>query len=332
MMAERIHPLLAAAIAILLAGCAPERLQGVNLLQSRQISFEQEPTSQALRQVRALGANAVAVVVFLEQEAPASTAIARSPAVTDAQLVAAIRTARSQGFRVLLKPQLLVPGSWAGRIEPPDDAGWKAWFDTYTGHMVAYARIAQAETVDVLVIGTELRRADRRPEWPQVIEAVRAEFRGELSYAAHDVEGLNAFAHWGLLDSAAVTLYPPLGADPARATMRGHIDAAVARLKKSAATAGKPVWVAELGIQSRHGAQARPWEWRQPDHGAPPDPQLQADVIDLWLEALRGDWNRGVLLWAWSNDPSAGGGNDKDYLLQNKPAEGVLKCHWLHKC
>lgn len=326
----RVMALLTATL--LLAGCAPERLQGVNLLQSRSVSYEQAPTAVSLDRLRSLGANTVAVVVFLSQDAPDATEIGRSAAVSDAQLLAAIRAARGQGLRVLLKPQLLVPGAWAGRIEPPDEAGWAKWFDAYTQHLLAYARVAQDEGVEGLVIGTELRRADTRPEWPRVIAAVREVFRGELSYAAHDIDGFANFAHWPLLDSAALTLYPSLGSDADPAAMRVHVEAAVRRLRVLAESLDKPVWIAELGIQSRQGAQLKPWEWQFPDEHAAADAALQADVIALWLEALRGDWNRGVLLWAWSNDPAAGGPSDRDYLLQNKVVEEVLKCHWLRRC
>lgn len=319
-------------VATLLAGCAPERLRGVNLLQSRQVSYTQAPTAQSLKHLRSLGANAVAVVVFLEQRAPDATSIERSRAVTDAQLIGAIRAAHRRGLKVLIKPQMLVENSWAGRIEPSGDAGWQAWFDAYTGHLLHYAAIATAERAQGLVIGTELRRTDTRPEWREIIAKLRSIYTGELSYAAHDIDGLTIFAHWELLDSAAVTLYPSLGADPDREAMRVHVDAAIRRLRAAAGEIGKPVWIAEIGIQSRRGAQENPWEWRNPDPDAPAAADLQAEVIDLWLEALSGEWNKGVLLWAWSNDPSAGGAADRDYLLQNKPVEEVLRCRWSQEC
>lgn len=321
-----------ALLVLLLAGCAVQRLEGVNLLQSREVSFAQAPTSDALARLDELGANAVAIVVFLEQDGTDKTDIRRSAAVTDHELVAAIRAARRAGLRVLLKPQMLVADGWAGSIDAGSDAGWARWFKDYTRHLVAYARIAEAEGVDEIVIGTELRRADARPEWPRVIAAVRNAFSGKLSYAAHNLEGLTAFPHWHLLDRAAVTLYPSLGDSAERAAMQPRIQTTARKLKELAARIGKPLWIAEIGIQSRDGAQQHPWEWQNPDPHAVVALQLQADVIDLWLTALQGDWNRGVLLWAWSNDPAAGGPDDRDYLLQNKPVEEVLRCHWSRAC
>mgnify|MGYP003670306796 CR=1 FL=1 len=316
----------------LLAGCATERLDGVNLLQSREVSFTQPPTYQSLRAARALGANTVAVVTFLEQTSPESTRLRKSRAVSDAQLVGAIRAAKRAGVKVFVKPQLLIPDAWAGAIDPGSDAGWEDWFDAYRTHLVELAVLAESEDADGFVVGTELGRSASRAEWSDVIAAVRNVFSGTLTYAAHGVEGLNAFSHWHLLDLAGVTLYPSLGNNPERGAMQAHVEETTAQLRGAADRIGKPVWITEIGIQSRHGAQERPWEWRGMDADAPPDSGLQATVIDLWLEALAGDWNRGVLLWAWSNDPLAGGPNDRDYLLQNKPAEQVMRCRWKNLC
>lgn len=319
-------------VAIALAGCTPARLDGANLLQSRTVSFEDRETADALRQLRALGASTVAVVVFLEQDHPAATRMSRSDAVTDAQLVAAIRSARRHKLNVFIKPQFLVPDSWAGAIDPHTEADWETWFETYQDHLLHYAHLARQAGAQGFVIGTELARAAQRPEWANAIAALREHFPGTLSYAAHGVEELEAFAHWSLLDLAGVTLYPSLGEQPTRAAMEPHIKATVQQLQSAAAQIDTPLWIAEVGIQSRAAAQRNPWEWQDVDEAAAPDPELQATVIDLWLDALAGDWHQGVLLWAWSNDPRAGGPADRDYLLQNKPAERVMHCHWTPPC
>ncbi|MBA4742575.1 MAG: hypothetical protein H2060_07700 [Azoarcus sp.] len=316
----------------LLSGCATERLDGVNLLQSREVSFTQPQTFQSLRAARDLGANTVAIVTFLEQAAPESIQVRKSHAVSDAQLGSAIRAARRGGLKVFVKPQLLVGDGWAGSIDPGDDAGWRVWFDAYRTHLFELARLAEREEADGFVVGTELRLAAAREEWIDVIAQVRNIFSGTLTYAAHGIEGLNEFRHWHLLDLAGVTLYPSLGDNPDRSAMQAHIDLAAAQLKVAANHIGKPVWISEVGIQSRRGAQSEPWEWRHVDASSSADANLQATVIDLWLEALEGDWNHGVMLWAWSNDPQAGGPDDRDYLLQNKPVERIMMCHWRNRC
>lgn len=324
--------LLASVLAFALAGCATKRLQGVNLLQSSERSFADADTQKSLRALRALGANTVAIVYFLAQAAPDATDVTDSSAVTPAQLRAAIDAARAQGLQVWLKPQILLPASWAGAVEPGDDAGWSRWFASYGERLQDLARLAETKGVAGLVIGTELRQAGARPEWAGLIAALRRVYRGELSYAAHGVDGLAAFGHWHRLDSAAVTLYPSLGADPRPRAMQALLESEVMRLRQVAATIGRPLWIAELGLASRLGAQQAPWDWRVADPPLPPDPALQARVIGAWLAALDRDWNRGVLLWAWSNDPGAGGPADTSHLLQGKPAQEVMRCHWQRLC
>lgn len=326
------YALLFAGLALLLSGCSTGRIQGVNLLQSRTVSFEDPATGQSFRKLRELGANTVAVVVFLEQDTPNSTQIRQSPAVSDAQLRAAIRSARKRRLHVFVKPQFLIPDSWAGEIAFEQEADWRRWFAAYREHLLHYARLAHEAGANGFVIGTELRRTDRRPEWNELIAALREVFPGRLSYAAHELDGLAEFAHWKLLDLAGVTLYPSLGDSSEPSALRPHIHATAQRLRELSTRLDTPVWIAEIGLQSRAGAQAQPWEWRDVDQQATAAPRLQADVIDLWLQELAGDWNQGVLLWAWSNDPRAGGPQDRDYLLQNKPAEHVLHCHWASRC
>jgi len=95
----------------------------------------------------------------------------------------------------------------------------------------------------------------------------------------------------------------------------------------------KPLWIAEVGIPSRYGAQLKPWGWQGVDiHANPPDENLQALVLDIWLDALKGKWSYGVMLWNWSSDPYAGGSQDSGFTIQNKRAEQVIACHWINQC
>jgi hypothetical protein len=309
------------------------RIQGVNLLQSRRVDFTHASTLASLKELKAIGGNSVAVIPFLQQEQPNSIELRMAKAVTQTQLLGAIRSAHKLGLRVIVKPQILLPGSWAGAIDHPDDTAWQAWFEAYQEWLLHYARLAEAEGAAILVLGTELKNAGQRPEWVNLIGAVRQVYHGELSYSAHNLDGLKKFAHWHLLDSAAVTLYPTLGKTGQRADMKAIIQAQTANLRDFQKRLRRPIWVAEIGIASRQGAFAKPWAWNLPaDQVSQPDQHLQAQVLDLWLKALDGAWNRGVLIWAWYNDPRAGGSADTDFTPQNKLAATVLSCHWRWFC
>ncbi|MDJ0807292.1 MAG: hypothetical protein QNJ78_10705 [Gammaproteobacteria bacterium] len=319
----------ALALLTLLTACGRmERLQGANLLQSSSVAFEQAATEQSIRHLRQLGANAIALVAFLQQPAVDSTRMEAAGGMHEPGLRRTIRWAKSHRLRVLLKPQLLVPGSWAGAIAPTD---WDAWFTHYTAHLERLAQLAREEGVDSLVIGTELKQSTGQPHWLRLIRRLRKVYDGRLTYAAHGLEGVRQVTFWKQLDSAGVTLYPSLGDDLNRVPQR--IAAVKQDLHRLALDLPVPLWVAEVGIASRSQANQRPWAWQdlRPEE-QDVDLSLQARVLDLWLESLSVNWLEGVLIWAWYSDPAAGGAQDNGFTPQHKPAERVLSCQWSGRC
>src|SRR3989338_1075114 len=325
---------LAGVIALLSAGCAvPTKIKGVNYLQTEQITMDSRESYVSLLRVKNIGANTVAFIPFLQQSAPDRINVHLTDNVTDNQLRAGIRDAKALGFQIILKPQILVHNSWAGEIKMADDLNWRQWFNNYTKAIEHYADIAQEEKVDIMVIGTELNQTGHLPFWQELIAHIRSRFRGKLTYAAHNVAGIKQFRYWRLLDSIALTLYPSLGDKPERNAMTLHIKKTVDDLKATSIQYKKPLWIAEVGIPSRYGAQLKPWEWQGVDIQAnPPDEDLQALVLDIWLDALKGKWSYGVMLWNWSSDPYAGGSQDSGFTIQNKRAEQVIACHWINQC
>ena len=226
-----------------------------------------------------------------------------------------------------LKPQILVPGAWAGEIAPGDEAGWACWFNAYAQALWPLARLAGEENVDLLVVGTELKKTVTRPEWSGLIADLHGFYPGPLTWVFHAPEDIEAFSALSQLDSVGLSLYPPVGQAPAeiyRNTAWQRLS-----LKRLARTLPKPLWIGEVGIPSRAGAGWAPWVWAERAAGSPAaDPQFQAQALYAWLEALQGDWHQGVMLWNWMSDPDAGGPRDADYTPQNKPAEQVLRCAW----
>ncbi|HEX9859729.1 MAG TPA: hypothetical protein VGB23_00890, partial [Nitrospirota bacterium] len=298
-------------VLLLLSGCAVPRMKGVNYLQTGTVAMDDARSHASLLRLKALGANTVAFVPFLQQDAPGSVGVRFADNVTVGQLTAGIRDAKALGFRVALKPQILVKGDWAGGIKMPEASAWARWFSNYERALAQYAELAEKERVDILVIGTELNNAAPLPLWRPLIAQMRLRYRGKLTYAAHNVEGIGRFAHWDLLDGISVTLYPSLGDSPERAAMKTHIRKTVAELKEAGRKYDKPLWIAEVGIASRQSAQKKPWEWQGAElHERPADEGLQAEVLELWLDALNGRWNDGVLLWCWNSDPDSGGPQD----------------------
>ena len=270
-------------------------IRGVNLLQTSDVALNSPLLALSLKRLAATGATTVALVPFIRQSKPAAEELQLSEAVTDEQLIAGIRQVKKTGLRVIIKPQILLDKGWAGEIKPGSEAGWKRWFESYTGWMLHYAEIAQQEGAEILVMGTELKQTDQRQEWVKLIADVRRVFRGKLTYAAHNPDGVAGYAFWDRLDMIAVTLYPPLGEDVAREDVQRKIVGAVDLLEKHQRGINKDVLIAEIGVPSVAGGQQAPWEL--PARGVKSDVKMQAVVLDLWLSELkRRDWVRGGLV------------------------------------
>jgi hypothetical protein len=124
-------------------------------------------------------------------------------------------------MRVTLRPVLnedtLVaqnPNAWRGSIEPADPS---AWFASYRGFLLPYARVAQSAHAATLVIGTELNSLGGNPGWPALVRAISSVYRGQLAYDEnfdsfqnHDTNlpvptfGVDAYPRFQLPDSASV--------------------------------------------------------------------------------------------------------------------------------
>ncbi|MFQ5519153.1 MAG: hypothetical protein ACE5E3_04035, partial [Mariprofundus sp.] len=226
-----------------------------------------------------------------------------------------------------LKPQMLVPGSWAGAISHAQPEQRQLWFENYSREIIDYARFASEHGVQAFVIGTELSGIAGQVDWTLLINELRRVYRGKLTYAAHNIEGVKKFRHWDKLDAVALTLYPTLGLSGDKEEMRDHVEAVSARLEAVAQSYKRPLWVLEVGMPSARGASEKPWEWHHLKH-AKVDLELQKDALDVWLQALDRPWVDGVFIWAWYSDITSGGMSDADYTPQNKPAEYIIRRYW----
>ncbi|MDB5600164.1 MAG: hypothetical protein JWN71_2208 [Xanthobacteraceae bacterium] len=322
------------ALSLSIAALAPahgQRLNGFNVVAAPGHPFGSISAERALVAAKRLGATTVAIVPFLWQANPSSPDIGRGNDMPDDALRRAIRQARQQGFTIVVKPHVWVPESWAGAIEPASEPAWSNWFSRYRGELERIGRIAAEEGADSLAIGTELAKTTRRPEWIQVIAAVRAVFPRTLFYVAHNADEAETVPFWALLDAIGVSLYPALGADSDQAGRLAVMRAVADRLDALALRIGKPIVVGEIGIRSAAGAAAKPWESAE-ERAATVDMRLQADVLADWLTVLDRPAIHGVLVWRWFTDPEAGGPDDTDFTVQGKSAEAALRCAWTAVC
>jgi len=319
----------------LLSGCVTtvgelknqSMLRGFNAMQHENVGWNEPQARQSVKRMVSLGTNAIVLVSFLEQDSLAALEVKYSDAVTFHQLTKAIEYAHEFDLEIILKPQMLVHNAWASAISHQQQSGWDQWFESYSQHIVEYARYAADHHVQTFVIGTELSKAARHVDWLKLIRKVRAVFHGKITYAAHNVEGLRAFPYWHKLDAVALTMYPSLGHSGQADEMQYFIQHAVDQLEMAVQGIDRPLWVLEVGMPSASGASSKPWEWQHLKH-ARVDLKLQRDAIDIWLRVLDQPWVKGVFIWAWYSDAASGGVNDADYTPQNKPTEQVIRRYW----
>jgi len=285
---------------------------GANLVEAAGAPYGSAACGAVLSETAEAGLAEVVPVVFRWQAAETSVVPEAGSLALD-RLAAVIRQARAAGLAAWPKVHLWIPERWAGAARPPDPEAWlAAWADL----LRPVAEVAAAEGAAGLVVGTELAGLDAASGWPSLAAAVRTRFPGPLAYAAHGAAGVARFRGWEAMDEASVSLWPPLGDDPRPAALRAGMRAALVDVA-AAAPPGRRVWIAEVGMRSKHGAQAEPW--RSPEERAgSPDEALQARAIALWdAEARRAGAAR-AWWWCIYSDPASGGVRDTDFTPQGK--------------
>lgn len=284
---------------------------------------EEVPTSLAF--ARSVGADWLAIVPTWYQAATTSNTISehgtRSPTTTDVRSI--ITRAQSEGFKILMKPHIdLLNGDWRGNIQPSSPAAWRESYEDFIYH---FADLSEELSVDVLAIGTELKkRSGDTFFWQNLIAGIRERYSGELTYAANwDEYELVAF--WSDLDFIGIDFYHPLTGDRQAtvAEMIEALDPVIEEIHTFAAVAEKTVLFTEIGYRSVNGTNTRPYDFTM--SGAV-DEGEQADAYRAALTVLEDEeWLDGIF-W-WRLDPRLTHDED-DYSIYGKTAEAVLEEFW----
>lgn len=293
------------------------------------------------------GGNAVEIVLECWMRSPSATTIdcgttaangsTGDVTIPDPDLVHEMRTARKLGLFVVLKPHVDIRNCRSGDCFRGDihPAGWNAWFRSYTAMIVHYARLAQANHVGMLVVGTELTSAQTcsvcRAGWARTIDAVRRVYHGALTYAAN-VGDYGSFPAWSRMTVLGDDGYFPLvssaeiasgDGDPTVATLVRRWGSWIPGLQRLSRKYRKPVVFTEIGYQRVEGAAGFP---SSPSSTA--DPAAQASAYEALFRAFRGRaWFHGAFIWDFQGDRVPSAAADTDFDPRRQPAEHVLR-HW----
>jgi hypothetical protein len=284
---------------------------------------------QSLREMAQVGTTWVQFTPTWGQEAPNTSAIARTPrTVSDDNLALAITLAHGYGLKVFLKPHLELPTPELQSRSSilPDDR--EAWFTSYTAFISHYAAMAQRLGVEQFSVGSELASiTDDRPAWLRVIQEVRAQYRGPIMYAAEPGEYAR-IPFWDALDMIGIDGYWPLSTTPTTdvSVLQRSWEPIRAELAAFSARFGRNILFTEAGFTSQQGTTTNPNNWMI---STTPDETEQAAAYRSLLATFSDQpWWDGVYWWVWNALPDDGSDHATNYSPRGKAAERVIREYW----
>lgn len=235
-------------------------------------------------------------------------------------------------IKIMLKPQIWIPnGGFTGKIDMKNEQDWIAFEKSYETFILDYAQVAKDSNFELFCIGTELNNfVISRPDyWKELIQKIKKIYKGKITYAENwdtykNVPFINK------LDYIGIDAYFPLAKEktPTVFEIEKAWKPIKLDIKELSVKYRKPILFTEFGYQSKDFATLEPWN------------HSKAETVNLMaqknaLEALFNQywnekWFAGGFLWKWYDKENAGGLNNTDYTIQNKPAQKLV-ADWYKK-
>ena len=294
---------------------------------------------------------------------PTSYAITPALGEPNARLAHAIGVAQAAGLQVGLKLEFFAPNgnTLASNLYAPADPA--AFFASYKASVLGWAQYARAYGMSLFVIGTEMGGyltgpASFRPVWADIIQSVRARFKGAVTYAAGagalparynaktkldwswEYDEAARVSFWSLLDYVGLDAYPILAAPSGKpkSDLVAALTAAPDTIDHTTETldwpahwdaeiraGGRPGLITEMGAPSVAAALACPGCW--PDSKAAPDELAQSQIYALLLGRLMSDPSvTGIMIHA--NDAYLDKHYATGFSFYGKLAETVVRAMW----
>ena len=246
-----------------------------------------------------------------------------------AGVIETIKRAKTNNLKVMLKPQVYVPGSWPGNIDFHLASDWRAWENSYRTYILQMAQVADSLDVDLFCVGTELKISTiKRPAyWNNLIEEIKSKYDGPLTYAANWDEWEH-ITFWSSLDYIGIDAYYPLSntttptvreLEQAWQKHKEKMDIFSRRLKR-------PYLFTEFGYMSVDKCADRTWELEKKRSDLNPNQQAQANAYEALFKVF---WNepswRGGFVWKWyPYESNRSDYRERDYTPQGKIAAKTL--------
>lgn len=245
-------------------------------------------------------------------------------------IISCMTLAKSAGLKIMLKPQIYLPGSWVGHLDFSNAEEWKKWENNYRKFILDYACLAEEYGAEMLCIGTELENAaEKNPGfWRQLIDDIRVVYHGKLIYSAN-WDSYQRIRFWDKIDYIGMSSYFPLSDQqtPEKKLLNEKWKPFIKKLRNFARLHQKKIIFTEYGYMSVDKCAYKTWEIEKQRNTLNVNETAQANAYDaLWESFSKEDFWGGGFVWKWFPEGMGHEGYpEKDYTPQHKKAEKVLQ-------
>lgn len=280
-----------------------------------------------LDELQSLGVTAFAIHPYARIQADGHLDFPTDP--DPAHLTRPLDWARERGLDVMLAPHIAYWGSpflWRGEIDFATDAEWAVFFADYERWIVGLARLAEAHGARIFCIGLEYSRAmGHEREWRRIIAAVRAVYRGQLTYGAN-WDTYRDVKFWDALDYIGVLAYFPLTRDalPTVADLVEDWERWMPALEAYSREHSKRILFTEIGYNDSAKAAAQPWAY--PSGGPNAEIVQERCVAAALALERRHEFLAGMFWWKWF--PRIPTREVENFDMRRPGVRRLLARHW----
>jgi serine/threonine protein kinase len=306
------------------AALGDEWIRAIHIVSYENDGYSKPAFRTALKRAKADGATSVVLQPIIEPDSRTSSELhARADSPTQDSLADGLQAAEAEGLLTIIEPILEPEGSYAGDYAPDDG---QAFFDAYQDDIHALSKLGGEHGVDGFIVGSTLSALDGEEyteRWKELIEDARGHCECPITYVAEDFERADAASGiWMAVDAISVSMFEALvdevTDDPA--VLAKAWAARRTRLEALSAKFDKPVWMAELGYESRADQSATSVSAAEGE----PSEVSQAALYEAAFRAFRGAPRFVGIGWLELNGDGAEPEPD-DYGFIGKEAERVLR-------
>jgi hypothetical protein len=321
-----------------------DKMRGYTIFPTSPDSYSDDDFHQTVDNLKSMGADTVSLIVPWYQENVNSNTQHRGwNTASDEALKDGMQYINNKGLKVSLLVHADVDdGTWRAKINPSDR---DQWFDSMGNIIKKYAKdFAALYDATLFSVGTEMHHTvsneynsdnASRPgkyRWEDIINDVKAEYTGTVTYSAQHSGGMSAVLEnndlISKLDAVGFSAYWAMDDPQTKEDIKkGWEKIERENIKPVREKYNKDILFMEGGYRPCSWALNRPWDnWS----GCSYDGEAQARAYEGLLEFLKDKayFKGAPSLWAFENDPHAGGTGNIQYTPWGKPAEEVIRNYW----